>query len=230
MIFLSRLADVMALAGFAMGLWLWHGLDKSRRLLVAFMGLSALCGLGQAVLYGLGMGTAWFGNLWDLTVLLFLIPACMRVMRITVRTLFWPVNAFAVVVWVFVDIALEDIPKFTNAFSMTIYMLLAIAGICVLYQFVEDSISLHRKPAFILGLMAFTAGATDAVTSLAFSHYHALGNVFLYHLMTARNAVWVCAYCALSYSMVLKQRGNRAALPHSPSKPPPLLMEIKPLQ
>lgn len=206
MFLLGRIADVVALFGAFLGLWRWRSLDASRRLLVAFLGASAFCGLGQAILHSLGFGTAWFGNLWDLSILVLLIPACMMVMRSKLREPFKPLQLLAVGLWIVVNIALGGIPHFDDLLSMAFYGLLALVGAALFSQFIDDPLKPFRKPEFILGLVALAAGSVDAITSLAMSHYEALHPALVVGIMTARNAVWCGAYALLAYSLTLKRR------------------------
>lgn len=212
MVFLARLADFLALLGFGVGLWKWRGLDRSRRLLVAFLGASALCGLGQTVLHDMAFTTAWFGNLWDLSILVLLVPACMMVMRSKLRNPFKPLQILAVGLWLFVNIAMGEIPQFDDLVSMAFYGLLALVGAALFSQFIDDPLKPFRKPEFILALVALAAGSMDAITSLALSHYEALHHGLLVGLMMTRNAVWCGAYALLAYSLRLDRR-------HCESKP-----------
>lgn len=206
MFLLGRIADVLAFAGALLGLWRWRSLDASRRLLVAFLGVSAFCGLGQAILHSLGFGTAWFGNLWDLSILVLLVPACMMVMRKGLRNPFKPIQLLAVGAWVIVNIAMGGIPHFDDLVSMAFYGLLALIGAALFSQFIDDPLKPFRKPEFILALVALAAGSMDAITSLALSHYEALHHGLLVGLMMTRNAVWCGAYALLAYSLTLKGR------------------------
>lgn len=212
MIFLARLADFLALLGFGVGLWKWRGLDRSRRFLVGFMGVSVACGILQAAFRSIGLTTAWVGNVWDLAVLLLLVPACLMVMRSKLRNPFKSLQILAVGLWLFVNIAMGEIPQFDDLVSMAFYGLLALVGAALFSQFIDDPLKPFRKPGFILALVALAAGSMDAITSLALSHYEALHHGLFVGLMMTRNAVWCGAYALLAYSLRLDRR-------HCESKP-----------
>lgn len=211
MLILDGTANVLAFIGFLIGLGRWRHLETSRRLLVAFLGASALCGLGQTVLHDMAFTTAWFGNLWDLSILVLLVPACMMVMRSKLRNPFKPLQILAVGLWLFVNIAMGEIPQFDDLVSMAFYGLLALVGAALFSQFIDDPLKPFRKPEFILALVALAAGSMDAITSLALSHYEALHHGLLVGLMMTRNAVWCGAYALLAYSLLLKRRDHRAS-------------------
>lgn len=211
MLILARLADLLALSGLFLGLWQWKMLDRSRRLLVGFMGISALTGIGQTLLIHMDLHTAWFGNLWDLSILVLLIPACMLVMRSYFRNPFKPLQIIAVGAWLVVNIAMGGIPQFNDLVSMSFYGLLALVGAALFSQFIDDPMRPFSKPEFILALVALAAGSVDAITSLALSHYEALNAGLLVGMMITRNAVWCCAYALLAYSLTLTRRVSRAA-------------------
>lgn len=208
MFILDRIGNVLALLGCIVGLWRWRELQTSRHLLTAFLGVSALCGFGQAVLSVEGFSTAWFGNLWDLSILLLLIPACMMVMRRGYRNPLKPLHLLAVGAWVFYYLAIGGIPNFDDYLSMTFYAFLALVGAALLSQYLDDSIELRKKPGFILGITALGVGMLDALTSFAMAHYDAIGIGFLTGLMTLRNAVWCGAYLLFAYSLLLKGRSR----------------------
>src|SRR6185312_265022 len=165
MLILARLADALALLGCLTGLWRWRSLGPSRRLLVAFLGASAVCGLGQFVLHELGLGTAWFGNLWDLSVLTLLLPACMKMMRQPLKQLLRPLHGLAIVGWLFFNITLSGLAMPEDYLSMAFQGLLAVAGALLLSQFLDDAIDLRHKPAFIIALVALCMGLMGALIS-----------------------------------------------------------------
>lgn len=212
MIILARLADLLALVGFGLGLWRWRALDRSRRFLVGFLGVSAACGILQAAFRSIGLTTAWVGNVWDLAVLLLLVPACLMVMRSGPRELFRPIQIIAVAGWVWINIVLGGIPNYNDIASMGFYALLGLIGAVLFSQFIEDPLRPMSKPAFILALVALSVGCVDAVNSLALSHYWTLHHGVLVGLMVIRNAVWCGAYALLAYSLLLDRR-------HCESKP-----------
>lgn len=206
MLILDGVANVLAFLGFMVGLWRWKHLESSRRLIVGFLAASSLCGFGQTVLKDFALTTAWSGNLWDLSILVLLLPACMMVMRSKLREPFKPLQLLAVGLWAVVNIAMGGIPHFDDLVSMAFYGLLALVGAALFSQFIDDPLKPFRKPEFILGLVALAAGSVDAITSLAMSHYEALHPVLVVGIMTARNAVWCGAYALLAYSLLLKRR------------------------
>lgn len=212
MIILARLADLLALVGFGLGLWRWRGLDRSRRFLVGFLGVSAACGILQAAFRSIGLTTAWVGNVWDLAVLLLLVPACLMVMRSGPREPFRHIQILAVAGWVWINIVQGGIPNYNDIASMGFYALLGLIGAVLFSQFIEDPLKPMSKPAFILALVALAAGSMDAIASLALSHYEALHHGLLVGLMMTRNAVWCGAYALLAYSLRLDRR-------HCESKP-----------
>lgn len=204
MIMLARLADVLALVGCLVGLWRWKSLDAPRRLLVAFLGASAFCGLGQVMLRSMGFGTAWFGNLWDLAALTLFLPVCMKMMRCYFKRLLRPIQGLAIMGWVFFNITLGGIAMPEDYLSMGFQGLLAVAGALLLSQSLDDSAELRHKPAFIVSLVALCMGLFGALVSFAMPHWMELGKEFLIVLMTIYNAGWCGAYLLLAYSLTIR--------------------------
>lgn len=201
---LAHLADLLALIGFALGVWRWGKLERCAKWLTAFFGASAACGFGQSILFTEGHQTAWAGNLWDLSLLCLFIPACMFRMRHNLVQYIRPLLAVAIGMWLLFNVAVGDLPEFDNYLSLIFYGLLSLVGATMLSQFLDDSLELLHKPGFIMGLVALSAGLVDALLSLALSHYGSLSKGFLIGLMIFRNTIWCIAYAALSYSLFLK--------------------------
>lgn len=209
MLILDHVPDLAALLGFMAGAWLWHSLASVQRSIVAFLGVSAFCGAGQFLLHVTGYSTAWFGNVWDLSVLVALIGACLNVMRSKSRYTISALRCGGVTAWVTVNLLMGGLMVFNDDLSLAIYGILALSGALLLSQFMDDSVRLMRKPEFILGLVCLGAGLMDAINSISLSHYHSLGHSFVVNMMMARNAVWLLAYGMLTYSLTLEARKSR---------------------
>lgn len=206
MILLARVGDCFALLGFLVGLALWNKLGKPKRMLAAFMGISAATGLGQAYLRSMGMGSAWFGNLWDLSILIVLIPSLMVVMREQLRRLLRPLLIAAVVCWVIINFVFQEMGNFSDAASAGFYLLLAATGLLLLSQSMDEPLGLRQKPGFIRGVVCLSIGLVDALTTVTLSHPGALSHSNLVAIMSIRNAGWCGAYALLAYSLTLKRR------------------------
>lgn len=206
MFILDRISDALALIGFMIGAWRWGYLDRSRKLIVAFLGVSAFCGIGQALLRFTDYTTAWMGNLWDLSVLMLLVPACMVVMRSRFRNPLKPILVLLLGAWTVWNLGMGGMASFNDLLSMAFYGLLAFCGAVMFTQFIEDPLKPFHKPEFILSLVALAAGSMDALNSMALAGFKGFSLEFLTGMMTTRNAVWCGAYALLAYSLMLKGR------------------------
>lgn len=224
MFLLDHVGAFIALFGCMLG-WVQRPyLEPSRRWLTIFLGISGACGVGQWILQLSGKNTAWFGNVWDLSVVAVLIPSCMMVMRERFRVPLMSLQILSVAVWGVYNLAEGGMPQFDHTLASGLYGFLAFTGAVLFYQFMDDPLDYFRKPEFILASVAFVAGGLSSLTAFATIRYDQLAptqldylrlhptiyETFCRGLMTARNAVWCGAYALLAYSLLLKGR-NRAA-------------------
>jgi hypothetical protein len=207
---LARVGDLLALLGFCLGAGLWGSIDRPRRLMTLFLGASAACGLGQAALKEAGLGTGAFGNLWDLSLLLLLLPALQSGMRHHLRTTIEPLRWVAVAVWCTLCLALGRLPEFNDAASIGYYGLVAACGAFLVFQCVDGTGPLLRERCFVWGSTILTMGCLDALTTLAISRPGVLPDMTLIRLMVARNAAWCGAYGFLAYSLILRGRSRES--------------------
>lgn len=213
MTFFARLGDLLALTGALAGLWRFRKLSGHGRWLTAFLLLSAVSGVGEAVLRHQRLPNAQFGNLWDFSLLLFGMLALNTVARSHIVRIVQPLQLAATLLWVLIFIVDDGLPKFNYAASAGCYALVAASAFITMSQWLEDSSHLWRKYGFVVAFSLFIGCATDV--SITIIKMIALSPGLRY-MMAYRNAVWCLVYLLLGYSLLLKRRPQRSVLPTEP--------------
>lgn len=206
---LARLGDFLALLGAALAFAMRRRDDLAGHLLGLFLGMAALLGFLQWAGKVYGFGTAAIGSLWDLTLLVFLIPASISVMRRPLALIIRTVFLVLLGLWFALQL-FEDPFNLSSTMSLAIETLVGITGFFQLYQFLEDGLNLREKRGFFQAIAIILASLFDLVLDVSISSQP---HEPLLLLRVARNSAWCISYILLCYAIYLGPRHARWAKP-----------------